>query len=125
MFISMSPLILLQLVSSDVNVDSRRTITCYLDKSVRNTVFSITSTEQIRTTIINKATGEAVPTETDDSNRTLAYIKKPHYLWLVCNKALKNPNQSSGIVVSRGVFDSTCPPPFHLQRDNDSQNMMS
>ena len=76
MFTSMSPLILLQLVSSDVNVDSRRTITCYLDKSVRNTVFSITSTEQIRTTIINKATGEAVPTETDDSNRTLAYIKE-------------------------------------------------
>ena len=63
-------------MSEEVTVDVERTLTCNLDNSLQNTTISVTCPQQINVNIVNNATGEAVPTETDpyDSNRTIAHI---------------------------------------------------
>ena len=65
-----------KVMSEEVTLNEERTLTCNLDNSLRDTSISVTCPQQINVTVVNNATGEAIPTETDryDSNRTIAYI---------------------------------------------------
>ena len=77
-----------EVMNADVTVDQEQTVSFNLDNSLQNTSISVTCPQQIYVTVVNNATGEAVPTETDayNSNTTIAYIPESQVCFIrVCH----------------------------------------